>query len=158
MENKNNTDKKEINTRTLGGWLIAVQAFIILNAISWVGNLQVYYKLLGEKDVLIKQKPPEDTTLLNVFIYFELAASLVFAFLCFVVFYFFYKRNTKFPLILIIYLIAEVVIEGLSYVIFGHLSNDPILMLQKLAFSVVVAVAIIVYLKRSERVKQTFIF
>jgi hypothetical protein len=158
MEKRNNTDKKEINTRTLGGWLIAVQAFIILNAISWVGNLQVYYKLLGEKDVLIKQKPPEDAMLLNVFIYFELAASLIFAFLCFVVFYFFYKRNTKFPLILIIYLIAEVVIEGLSYVIFGHLSNDPVLMLQKLAFSVVVAVAIIVYLKRSERVKQTFIF
>jgi len=158
MENRNNTDKKDINTRTLGGWLIAVQAFIILNAISWVGNLQVYYKLLGEKDVLIKQKPPEDATLLNIFIYFELAASLIFAFLCFVVFYFFYKRNNKFPLILIIYLIAEIVIEGLSYVIFGHLSNDPVLMLQKLAFSVVVAVAIIVYLKRSERVKQTFIF
>jgi hypothetical protein len=158
MENKNNTDKKEINTRTLGGWLIAVQAFIILNAISWVGNLQVYYKLLGEKDILIKQKPAEDAALLNIFIYFELAASLIFAFLCFVVFYFFYKRNTKFPLILIIYLIAEIVVEGLSYVIFGHLSNDPILMLQKLAFSVVVAVAIIVYLKRSERVKQTFIF
>ncbi len=158
MENRNNTVKKEINTRTLGGWLIAVQAFIILNAISWVGNLQVYYKLLGEKDVLIKQKPPEDAALLNIFIYFELAASLIFAFLCFVVFYFFYKRNNKFPLILIIYLIAEIVVEGLSYVIFGHLSNDPILMLQKLAFSVVVAVAIIVYLKRSERVKQTFIF
>jgi len=157
MEN-NNSAKKEINTRTLGGWLIAIQAFIILNAISWVGNLQVYYKLLGEKEILIKQKPPEDAALLNIFIYYELATSLVFAFLCFVVFYFFYKRNTRFPLILIIYLIAEIVIEGLSYIIFGHLSNDPTLMLQKLAFSIVIAVAIIVYLKRSERVKQTFIF
>ncbi|HAX49815.1 MAG TPA: DUF2569 family protein [Ignavibacteria bacterium] len=158
MQNKERSDKKEINTRTLGGWLIAIQAFIILNAISWVGNLQVYYKLLGEKEILIKQKPPEDAALLNIFIYFELATSLVFAFLCFVVFYFFYKRNTRFPLILIIYLIAEIVIEGLSYIIFGHLSNDPTLMLQKLAFSIVIAVAIIVYLKRSERVKKTFIF
>ncbi|MBE2228720.1 MAG: DUF2569 family protein [Ignavibacteria bacterium] len=158
MQNNERSDKKEINTRTLGGWLIAIQAFIILNAISWVGNLQVYYKLLGEKEILIKQKPPEDAALLNIFIYYELATSLVFAFLCFVVFYFFYKRNTKFPLILIIYIIAEIVVEGLSYVIFGHLSNDPVLMLQKLAFSIVIAVAIIVYLKRSERVKQTFIF
>ena len=157
MENGNKV-KKEINTRTLGGWLIAIQVFIIVNAISWVGNLQMYYKLLGEKELLIKQKPAEDASLLNIFIYFELAASLVFAFLCFVVFYFFYKRNNRFPLILTVYLIAEVLIEAISYIIFGHLSNNPALMLQKLGFSVVIAVAIIVYLKRSERVKQTFIF
>lgn len=151
-------EKKEINTRTLGGWLIAVQAFIILNAISWVGNLQVYYKLLGEKDVLIKEKPMADAGLLNTFVYFELAASLVFAFLCFVVFYYFYKRNRNFPLIFTIYLAAEVVVEAVSYLLFAHLSNDPVLMLQKLAFSIVIAVVMIVYLKRSERVKQTFIF
>ncbi len=151
-------EKKEINTRTLGGWLIAVQAFIILNAISWVGNLQVYYKLLGEKDVLIKEKPLADAGMLNAFVYFELAASLVFAFLCFVVFYYFYKRNRNFPLIMIIYLIAEVVVEAISYLLFAYLSNDPVLMLQKLAFSTVIAVVMIVYLKKSERVKQTFIF
>jgi len=151
-------EKKEINTRTLGGWLIAVQAFIILNAISWVGNLQVYYKLLGEKDVLIKEKPAADAGLLNTFVYFELAASLVFTFLCFVVFYYFYKRNRNFPLIFIIYLVAEIIVEAVSYLLFAHLSNDPVLMLQKLAFSTVIAVVMIVYLKRSERVKQTFIF
>ena len=151
-------EKKEINTRTLGGWLIAVQAFIILNAISWVGNLQVYYKLLGEKDVLIKEKPAADAGLLNTFVYFELAASLVFAFLCFVVFYYFYKRNRNFPLIFIIYLVAEIIVEAVSYLLFAHLSNDPVLMLQKLAFSTAIAVVMIVYLKRSERVKQTFIF
>lgn len=151
-------EKKEINTRTLGGWLIAVQAFIILNAISWVGNLQVYYKLLGEKDVLIKEKPAADAGLLNTFVYFELATSLVFAFLCFVVFYYFYKRNRNFPLIFTIYLIAEVIVEAISYLLFAHLSNDPVLMLQKLAFSTVIAVVMIIYLKRSERVKQTFIF
>lgn len=56
MGNTNNTAKNEINTRTLGGWLIAIQVFIILNAISWVTNLQLYYKLLGEKEILIKEK------------------------------------------------------------------------------------------------------
>ena len=135
-----------------------MQEFIILNAISWVGNLQVYYKLLGEKDVLIREKPAADAGLLNTFVYFELAASLVFAFLCFVVFYYFYKRNRNFPLIFVIYLVAEVIVEAVSYLLFAHLSNDPVLMLQKLAFSTVIAVVMIVYLKRSERVKQTFIF
>jgi hypothetical protein len=114
-----------------------------------VGNLQVYYKLLGEKDVLIKEKPAADADLLNTFVYFELAASLVFAFLCFVVFYYFYKRNRNFPLIFIIYLVAEIIVEAVSYLLFAHLSNDPVLMLQKLAFSTVIAVVMIVYLKHT---------
>lgn len=151
-------EKKELNTRQLSGWLIPVQVFIILNAISWISNLQLYYKLLGEKDVLIKEKALTDAAMLNAFIYYELAASLVFAFLAFVVFYFFYKRNRNFPLIMIIYLTAEVIIEAISFILFGHLSNDQTLMWQKLAFSVVLASAIIIYLKKSERVKQTFIF
>lgn len=151
-------EKKKINTRTLGGWLIAIQVFIILNAFSWVGNLQLYYKLFGEKDILIKEKPQTDAVLLNVFVYYELALSLVFAFLTFVVFYFFYKRNRNFPLIMIIYLVAEVVVESLSYILFGHLASDPTIMLQKLAFSLVIAIVVIIYLKRSERVKETFIF
>ncbi|MEO8514373.1 MAG: DUF2569 family protein [Ignavibacteria bacterium] len=151
-------EKKEINTRTLGGWLIAIQVFIIINAISWVGNLQLFYKLLGEKDTLIKEKPQTDASLLNIFVYYELASSLVFTFLAFVVFYYFFKRNKNFPLYMTIYLIFEVVVEALSYILFGHLASDPAIMWQKLAFSFVIAVVIIFYLKRSERVKETFIF
>ncbi|KXK55050.1 MAG: hypothetical protein UZ05_CHB002000691 [Chlorobi bacterium OLB5] len=158
MGNTNNTAKNEINTRTLGGWLIAIQVFIILNAISWVTNLQLYYKLLGEKEILIKEKNLSDPSILNVFFYYELAASLVFTFLAFVVFYYFFKRNKLFPMLMIIYLVFELVVEGVSYLLFAHLSNDPVLMLQKMAFSLVIAVAMIIYLKRSERVKQTFIF
>lgn len=150
--------KKEINTRTLGGWLIAIQIFIILNAISWVSNLQYFYKLLGEKDILIKEKPQTDAVLLNVFVYYELASSLVFAFLTFVVFYFFYKRNINFPLYMIIYLVAKIVVETTSYILFSNLSNDPSIILQKIAFSNAIAIVIIIYLKRSERVKETFIF
>jgi hypothetical protein len=153
-----NNEKKQFNTKTLGGWLIPVQVFIILNAISWISNLQLYYKFLGEKDVLVKEKGLTDPSLLNIFIYYELAASLVFAFLAFVVFFYFFKRNKYFPLMMIIYLVAEVIIEGISFVLFGHLSNDPVLLWQKLAFSAALAVVMIIYLKKSERVKQTFIF
>ena len=158
MDNNESEVKKEINTRTLGGWLIAIQVFIILNAMSWVGNLQLFYKLLGEKDAYIKEKPQTDAALLNIFVYYELAASLLFAFGAFMVFYYFFKRNSRFPLIMTIYLIAEVIIEALSYVLFSHLASDPTIMWQKLAFSGVVAILIIFYLRRSERVKKTFIF
>ena len=150
--------KKEINTRTLGGWLIPIQVFIIVNAISWVGNLQLYYELLGKTDSYLKEKQITDTAVYTVFVYYELAASLVFAFGSFVVFYFFYKRNRYFPAVMIIFLAAEVVVEAVSYFLFSHLAPDNTLMLQKLIFSIAVAALIIVYLKISERVKLTYIF
>ena len=150
--------KKEINTRTLGGWLIPIQVFIIVNAISWVGNLQLYYEILGKTDAYLKEKHITDTAVYTVFVYYELAASLVFAFGSFVVFYYFFKRNRYFPLVMIIFLAAEVTVEGLSYFLFSHLAPDSSIMLQKLIFSFVVAALIIVYLKISERVKLTFIF
>jgi|SRR4030095_4530853 len=150
-------EEKKINTRTLGGWLIPVQIIIILNAMSWIGNLQLFYQLLGEKDILIRDKNIQDPSIYMTFIYYELAASLMFAFSAFVVFYYFFKRNRYFPLIMTIYLIAEVLVEGLSFLLFGSLSNNPELMWQKLAFSIVIAVLIIFYIKKSERVKLTFI-
>lgn len=153
-ENKN---VKKIDTRTLGGWLILIQVFIILNAFSWLSNLQLYYKLLGEKDQLIKDKGVSDPSIYITFIYYELASSLVFTFGTFAVFYYFFKRNTYFPLIMTIYLVAEVLVEGLSFLFFAHLAGDRSLMWQKLIFSTVIAVLIIVYLRISKRVKVTFI-
>lgn len=152
-------EKKEkvLNTDTLGGWLILIQVFIIVNAITWIGNLQLFYKLLGEKDILIKGKGATDPSLYNVFIYYELAASLIFAFLCFVVFYYFYKRNKNFPLIITIYVIAEVVVEGVSFLLFGSLADNSTLLWQKLAFTAFVAAAISTYVKVSKRVKLTFV-
>jgi hypothetical protein len=150
--------EKEINTRTLGGWLILIQIFIILNAISWAGNLQVYYKLLGDKDNYLKEKGITNTGTYTAFVYYELAASLLFTFGAFAVFYYFFKRNTYFPLIMTIYLIIEVITETVSFFLFSHLSTDPSLMIQKLAFSAVIAIFVIVYLRISKRVKLTFIF
>lgn len=150
-------EEKEINTRTLGGWLILIQIFIILNAISWVGNLQTYYGLYGEKDILIKKENISDPALHNTFIYYELASSLLFAFGAFVVFYYFFKRNRHFPLIMTIYLILEVIAETLTVIIFSSIIPDKNIIYQKLAFTAVIAVSIIVYLKVSKRVKLTFI-
>jgi len=150
-------DKKEINTRTLSGWLIPIQIFIILNAISWVRNLQIFYGLLGEKEVLIKSQKITNPETYSTFIYYELAVSLIFTFLSFVLFYYFFKRNRNFPLMMTIFLIVEVIAESLSFILFGSLSGNQELIIQKLAFSLVVAIIIIVYLKVSQRVKLTFI-
>lgn len=150
-------EEKQINTRTLGGWLILIQIFIILNAISWVGNLQLFYGIYGEKDKLIKAQNITNPSLYTAFIYYELAASIIFTFGAFLVFYYFFKRNIRFPLIMIVYLIAEVLSEGLSFVVFGSMIPDKSLIYQKFGFTVVIAAAIIVYLRVSKRVKLTFI-
>lgn len=149
--------EKEINTRTLGGWLILIQIFIILNAISWIGNLQTFYSLYGEKDTLIKAQNIADPSSYNAFIYYELAASLLLTFGAFMVFYYFFKRNRNFPLMMTVYLIVEVISELLSLFLFGSLIPDKTIIYQKLAFTVVIAVSIIIYLRVSKRVKLTFI-
>lgn len=149
--------EKEINTRTLGGWLILIQIFIILNAISWIGNLQTFYGLFGEKDKLIKAQNIADPSLYNTFIYYELAASLLLTFGAFMVFYYFFKRNKNFPLMMTVYLVVEVIIEIISLLMFGALIPDKTIIYQKVAFTVVIAAAIIIYLKVSKRVKLTFI-
>ncbi len=134
-----------------------IQVFIILNAFSWLNNLQLYYKLLGEKDQLIKDKVVSDPSIYITFIYYELASSLVFTFGTFAVFYYFFKRNSYFPLIMTIYLAAEVIVEGLSFLLFSSIAGDSALIWQKLIFSAVISVFIIIYLRVSKRVKVTFI-
>src|SRR5438045_507747 len=106
--NKNAVNGKNINVRTLGGWLMAVQVFIILNALSWLRNLQVFYGLYGDKDNLIRTEGASNPSLYNTFIYFELASSIVFTFLSFMAFYYFFKRNSYFPLLMTVYLILEI--------------------------------------------------
>jgi hypothetical protein len=147
---------KEINTRTLGGWLIPLQIFIILNAMSWIRNLQIFYGLLGEKEVLIKAQNISNPEAYSAFIYYELALSLLFTFLSFVLFYYFFKRNRYFPLMMTVFLIVEVVAESLSFIFFGSLAGNRELIVQKLSFSLVITIVIIVYLKVSKRVKLTF--
>lgn len=135
---------------------MAVQVFIILNALSWIKNLQTFYELLGEKDNLIKTQNISNPSLYNTFIYFELASSVVFTFLSFIVFYYFFKRNKLFPLIMIIYLVIELAVDAASYFIFMPITGQQDIIWQKLIFSAAVAILIISYLKTSIRVKMTF--
>lgn len=151
-------EEKKINTRTLGGWLILIQIIIILNAISWVGNLQTYYGLLGEKDKLIKSQNPADPGLYTAFIYYELAASLVMTFLSFGTFYYFFKRNRNFPIIMTVYLSLQIILEGLTFVIFSSIiPADNNIIYQRFGFTAAISVILIFYVWLSKRVKLTFI-
>lgn len=154
--NKNADKGKNINVRNLGGWLMAVQVFIILNALSWLRNLQVFYGIYGDKDNLIRTSGAANPSLYNTFIYFELASSIVFTFLSFMTFYYFFKRNRYFPLIMTGYLILEILVDTISYFTFIPITGQQDIIWQKLIFSSVVAVLLIVYLRISERVKLTF--
>jgi hypothetical protein len=150
-------EEKQINTRTLGGWLILVQIIIILNAISWVGNLQTYYGLLGEKDKLIKVQNPADPALYTNFIYYELASSLVMTFLSFAVFYYFFKRNRNFPLFMTVFLALQIIVEALTFIIFSSIIPDNNIIYQRIGFTIAVSAMLIVYIRVSKRVRLTFI-
>lgn len=150
---------KEINTKILGGWLILVQAYIILNVVMWVKNAQIFWGLLGEKDKLIAAMGNNpNIALYTAFMYYEFVASVVFMIMMFSLFFIFFKKWSVFPTLMIITLVFEALSETFSYFYFGPISGNAEGILQKLIFSVVIAAVLIVYLKVSKRVKMTFIF
>ncbi len=150
---------KEINTRILGGWLILVQAYIILNVVMWVKNAQIFYGLITEKDKLIAAMGNNPNIgIYTTFMYYELVASVVFMIMMFVLFFIFFKKWRAFPPLMIITLVFEVISETFSYFYFGSISGNAEGILQKLIFSVVIAAVLIVYLRISKRVKLTFTF
>jgi len=155
MNGEQGSEIKGINN--LSGWLSVVQIFIILNAFGWIRNLQLFYGLLGEKDKLIKDLKIADPSLYSFFIYYELAVSLVLIFFTVILVYYMFKRSKYFPMIFIIYLILDLVVEALVLVLFSSVAETPLIAKEKLIVGAAIAVLLIVYIKISKRVKVTFI-
>lgn len=145
---------KGINS--VSGWLIAVQVFIILNAFGWLRNMELFFGLLGEKDKLIESQKIADPFLYNAFMYYEIAASVIFTVFSIAVVYYMIKRAKFFPSMFIIYIVLNLAVEAFVLLIFNEVSETPLITKEKLIFSVVIGVILIIYIRVSKRVKQTF--
>ena len=154
MKQEQDVYLKGINS--ISGWLIAVQVFIILNAFGWIRNLELFFGLLGEKDKLIESQKIADPFLYNAFIYYEIAASVIFTVFSVAVVYYMIKRAEFFPTMFIIYIVLNLAVEAFVLVIFNTVSETPLITAEKLVFSVVIGAILIIYIKFSKRVKQTF--
>ena len=154
MKQEQDVYLKGINS--ISGWLIAVQVFVILNAFGWIRNMELFFGLLGEKDKLIESQKISDPFLYNAFIYYEITASLIFTVFSVAVVYYMIKRAKFFPSMFIIYIVLNLAVEALVLVIFNEVSETPLITKEKLIFSVVIGVILIIYIKVSKRVKQTF--
>ena len=104
MKQEQDVYLKGINS--ISGWLMVVQVFIILNAIEWIRNLEIFYGLLGEKDKLIQSQGITDPMLYNSFIYYEIIVSIIFAAFSIVLVYYMFKRSRIFPVLFIVYLVS----------------------------------------------------
>ena len=145
---------KGINS--VSGWLIAVQVFIILNAFGWLRNMELFFGLLGEKDKLIESQKIADPFLYNAFMYYEIAASVIFTVFSIAVVYYMIKRAKFFPSMFIIYIVLNLAVEAFVLLIFNEVSETPLITKEKLIFSIVIGVILIIYIRVSKRVKQTF--
>ena len=154
MKQEQDVYLKGINSTS--GWLMVVQVFIILNAIEWIRNLEIFYGLLGEKDKLIQSQGITDPMLYNSFIYYEIIVSIIFAAFSIVLVYYMFKRSRIFPVLFIVYLVLDVLAEALVLVVFSTVSETPLITKEKLIFGVVIAIVFIIYTRVSKRVKQTF--
>ena len=100
--------------RTLNGWLILVQMFLIIKAFVWIRNVELYLNVFDKKDELLKTINVSNIGLYNVFVYFELVMS--FLCLCFyiIMIYYLFKRSRFFPKLTNIFLISEILLNFIS--------------------------------------------
>lgn len=155
MNSEPNEKLKSINT--IGGWLMAVQVFIFLNAYGWIRNFQLFNSLLSEKEKIIQQGGITDPALYSYFIYYELAASIIFTVFSVVIIYYMFKRSKLFPMLFVIYIIADLLTDGLVLIFFGSVSEGPAIIQQKAIFSLVITIILVSYIRFSKRVKETFV-
>lgn len=150
----NSLDKKY---RTLNGWLILVQIFLIVKAFVWIRNVELYLSVVDKKDELMKTLGTVDTGLYNFFVYFELMMSFIC--LCFyiIMIYYLFKRSKYFPKLAYIFLISEILLNIISTFIFVRIQPAEPAILWNLAVNFAVAVLLIIYLRNSVRVKLTFV-
>jgi hypothetical protein len=150
--------EKEKDYKSLGGWLMALQVFILLNGISWLRYLQLYFGLLSEKDKLISDMHISTPAVYTSFIYFEITSAVVMLLFTVALIYYMFRMAKLFKLLMILYVSLEVVLEFAVYFIFGSmLQSIGSLPVEKMAFTVVIAGMIVYYILKSERVKLTFI-
>ncbi|RPI17524.1 MAG: DUF2569 family protein [Ignavibacteriae bacterium] len=144
--------------KSIGGWLMVLQVFILLNGISWLRNIQLFFGLLGEKEKLIDEMHISAPGAYTAFIYFEIVAAIVMLLFTITLIYYMFKMAKVFKLLVIIYVAVEVVLEFLVYFLFGPmLQTIGSIPVEKMAFSVVIAGLITFYILTSIRVKETFV-
>jgi hypothetical protein len=151
-------DKENTKYYSLGGWLIPLQVFIILNGISWFRNLELFIGLLNEKDKLMETIHAQDPSIYMSFIYFEIVTAVVMLIFTIAMFYFMFRRYKLFKLLTIIYFITEVILEAAVIFIFSsRMEGIGAVPVEKIYFTAAIALLVIVYIIKSKRVELTFI-
>ena len=143
--------------RTLNGWLILVQMFLIVKAFVWIRNVELYLSVVDKKDELLKTLGAVDIGMYNIFVYFELIMSFVCLSFYIIMIYYLFKRSQFFPKLANIFIISEILLNIISTFIFIGIQPAEPAILWNLAVNFVVAVLLIIYLRNSVRVKLTFV-
>jgi hypothetical protein len=141
----------------LNGWLIAVQIFMIVKAFIWIRNVQLYLGILDEKDNLLSSMGIKDPHLYNIFVYFELINSFLCLSFYIMLIYYMFKRSHFFPMLVFIFLISEFIFNIISALIFIQIQPMDSSAIWSLLVNFIIALIILLYIKRSERVKFTFV-
>lgn len=151
-------DEQKTDFKSLGGWLIPLQVFIILNGISLFRNLELFMGLLNEKDKLIDKLHASDPSIYLSFIYFEIITAVVMLAFTAALFYFMFRRYRLFKLLTIIYFITEVILEAAVIFIFSsRMEGIAAVPVEKIYFTAAISLLVIIYILKSRRVELTFI-
>ena len=147
----------KVKTNPFGGWLMVVQIILFLLIFARLRDVQLFYGLLGEEEKLLKIQGVTDPHLYTAFIYTELISGAVLLMWASVLIYLFFKRQKLFPVLMIIFIIADQLTDAAVFYLFQPLAASSPFVSQKLIFGIIIGMLLIAYLVLSERVKLTFI-
>ena len=150
---------------SIGGWLVVFglglffQPFVCLEKLK---NMVVLFKLDNLKIYFnATQLPPGEFLSFKIFTYISSFFILIFLFFDVLLFIFFMKKNNKFPKMIIIRYILNIIYIILGYIWLKHFRILSLYNSTSNTFAICITTVIIfmciLYFRKSNRVKNTFI-
>ncbi len=161
---------KEKNLKGLRGWLILVDLGLIVAVIFQLVGVYQSVKLFIDGTISVLSDASSTTYIpgFTLWIIYGFIAQIIIIFASLYLLYLFSQKSKKFPKLYIVFLIASLIFILLDYAIWASLSGatsttQEILknaqpdLLKSLLRSIVAAIVWGLYMKKSKRVKATFV-
>ena len=163
VEKNTTKDDGSNNPKGLSGWLSLVGLGLIITPILLLWSIYNSISVYDSADYMNELMPG-----LIGLVSFEIIGNIIFAGVAVYLLYLFFKKKTKFPQYYIYFLIGSLVFVGLDYFILSSLSADGYEAKKIITDSLsqgwmdmiralISAVIWVSYMKKSRRVKATFI-
>ena len=155
VESENKRDiQKKASLSGIGGWLIIVAIYVLIGPFIYLWSINELFPLLSDPSLftIFTEFPFMRTSIIIE----NISNAVFFGFSIYIAIYFF-KKDTRFPKMFIIFLSAAAIFGILDFFMLNTYEESYFLGFEHLLRGLGNAAIWIIYMKRSKRVKSTFV-